>query len=125
MQTLDANILQAITHAKQNINSQDMARRFHTILFLATPHREAEDHRMLQNILRACNTSASRSDLIDPDPNTSVAQEINNDFYAHSQDLAMWSFYEATGDPVVTKRRATLSKRAGFKHRTEADHSQT
>lgn len=105
-----ANGIQAIIHAKENIKFQDMARRFHSILFLATPHREAEDHRMLQNILRACNTSGLRSDLIDTDPNTSIAQEINNDFYAHSQDLAMWSFYEGTGDPVVTKRRATLSK---------------
>lgn len=116
--------LQAIIHAKQNVQFQDIGRRFHTIIFLATPHREAEDHQMLQKVLRACNTSASRTDAIEPDPNTLVAQEINNDFYAYSQDLAIWSFYEATGDPAVTKRRATMSKLAGLHCRSKSNSSQ-
>ena len=101
---------QAIEHAKKNDNFQDLGRRFHTVLFLATPHREAEDRQLLRSILRACNTSTTKSDALEPDPNSSVVREINDSFYACSQDLRIWSFYETNSDPLVNKRRATLGK---------------
>ncbi|KAI9695527.1 MAG: hypothetical protein M1820_008540 [Bogoriella megaspora] len=98
----------ATIHAKSHAALQDFGRRFHTILFLATPHQEAGDHLMLRNILRACNTSTSRLDQIDPEPNTSTVQNINTNFYSYSQDLRIWSFFEAGSDVVVEKRRATI-----------------
>lgn len=47
---------------------------------------------------------------MEPDPNTSVLQEINNSFYSCTQDLRIWSFYENSTDPVVDRRRGTLGK---------------
>ncbi|RMZ87067.1 hypothetical protein DV736_g5706, partial [Chaetothyriales sp. CBS 134916] len=99
----------AIANARETMKLQELSRRFHTILFLATPHRDGNNRAMLLSILQSCNTS-SKIDYIDADPNTTVVQDINEHFYSNLQDLGIWSFFEGTSNPVVTRRQAALSK---------------
>lgn len=78
------------------------------MIFLATPHRDVEDRNMLRNILRDCNTQPRNAEVLEPDPNTSVLQEINDDFLSLSSGLRIYSFFEISHAPTVDKRRALL-----------------
>lgn len=105
--------MQAVEGAKHDSKFQDLANRCHAVLFLATPHQEAEDRYLLHNILQACNTNGLtlRPETIEPDPNTSVLREINLSFLKCSQGLKFWSFYEMSTNPVVDRRRGLMGKR--------------
>lgn len=92
------------------LKDQDLANRFHTILFLATPHRDVEDRDMLKRILRECNTEPASVEVLEPDPNTAVLKEINDEFLATHSGLRIYSFYEICHEPVVEKRRALLGE---------------
>lgn len=99
----------AIENAHRVPDLSDLARRIHGVLFLATPHRDTEDRLMLSNILRSSGVSASRYDSMEPEPSTSVLQEINNGFFSCSQDIKLYSFY-GNSDRIVDKRRAVMGK---------------
>jgi hypothetical protein len=86
----------------------DLSRRFHGVLFLATPHRDTDDRQMLSGMLQSCGTSASIKDSHEPEPNTSVLQDIQNSFFTCAQDLRIYSIYGSV-DKLVDGKRATLS----------------
>jgi len=97
----------AIEHAKSSTKFHELGRGLHAVLFLATPHKDAEDRFMLRNLLQACNTSPALR-FIESELNSSVLKDINNSFLAYAQELKISSFYEGNADPIVDKRRATI-----------------
>jgi hypothetical protein len=64
---------------------------------------------MLNGILRSCAVAGSGQYSGEPEPNISVLQEINNSFFACSQNLQIYNFY-GTFDQFVDRKRGTLSK---------------
>jgi hypothetical protein len=85
---------QAYILAKQDQNTQSLVHRFHSIFFLATPHRGADSAQLLNNMIRASALHSSKAYIKDIIPN-SVALQVINDAFRHTyQSLQLWSFYE-------------------------------
>jgi CheY-like chemotaxis protein len=114
----------AFNLAKQNPRYQELSRRFHALVFLATPHRGADDATMLSNILRASTANASRRYTADLAPNSSNVEHINENFRHHYHGARIWSFYETLPTPstslssnelLVEKRSSVL----GFAEETQ------
>ncbi|KAL9025906.1 MAG: hypothetical protein Q9196_005347 [Gyalolechia fulgens] len=87
-------IKKACILARHDPNCKNLASRFHSIYFLATPHRGADSAQLLNKILKASmafNTKDYVNDLV---PNSGAIQAINDDFRHIFQDLQLWSFYE-------------------------------
>lgn len=70
----------------------DLAKRFHTILFLATPHRGSDWAKVLNNILRAAFTS--RAYVAELDGSSKAIKSINDEFHKFSGEVCLWSFFE-------------------------------
>lgn len=101
--------------AKQNPKYQELNRRFYAIIFLATPHRGADNSTMLNNILRFSSTSLSTGAIAGLEPNLSAIESINLNFVHHYQGLRIWSFYETlpqagTNEILVKKDFSLLGK---------------
>ncbi|KAI9781781.1 MAG: hypothetical protein M1839_005774 [Geoglossum umbratile] len=87
-------IKQAYVLAKQDQNAQSLANRFHSIFFLATPHRGADVAQFLNSVVRASVLHSSKAYIRDIMPN-SVAIQVTNDAFRHLyQNLQIWSFFE-------------------------------
>ncbi|KAL8688736.1 MAG: hypothetical protein Q9218_005424 [Villophora microphyllina] len=80
--------------AKHDPNYRDLSSRFHTIYFLATPHRGADSAQLLNRMMKASLTHNAKDYINDLIPNSGAIQAINDDFRHISQDLRLWSFYE-------------------------------
>lgn len=107
------NLLQAVNEAKQNPNKyESLARRFHSIFFLATPHQGFEDPRLIPNIIRAGAPEGRNHHNIEIDPSfVHVAQEINGNFRHSYESIHIHCFYEVPGirNVIVNMGLATLS----------------
>ena len=64
--------------ARQDSGCEDLARRFHSMFFLATPHRGSDLATVLQNILAI--TWGSKPFVADLIPNSLALSEINDSF---------------------------------------------
>jgi hypothetical protein len=87
-------IKKALLLAKQDPQYHTLASRFHSMDFLATPHRGADSAQLLSNIIKlsfAHNSKAYVSDLI---PNSGAIQIINDEFRHVYQGVQLWSFFE-------------------------------
>ncbi|PMD20579.1 hypothetical protein NA56DRAFT_170291 [Hyaloscypha hepaticicola] len=85
-------IKKAYLLARQDTAYEDLARRIHTMYFLATPHRGSPSAKLLNNVLRAA--FSSRAYVADLKRSSSVIQSINEEFGKYSGDIVLWSFYE-------------------------------
>lgn len=101
--------------ARQDGAFQHLARRFYSMIFLATPHRGSDSAQLLGNILRASVPHGSKPYLGDLERGSGTLQSINDDFRHYSDDLQLRSFYEtlktsigATSVLIVDKASATL-----------------
>lgn len=109
--------------ARQDQSARDFAERFHSIVFLATPHRGSDMASLLQTLLSA--TLSKKPFVQDLKPNSAALSEINSSFRHYAKDLRLWSFYETVGmrnGLVVEKDSATM----GYDHEEiaalNADH---
>ncbi|KAK4235181.1 hypothetical protein C8A03DRAFT_46637 [Achaetomium macrosporum] len=95
--------------ARQDPTAADLARRMHSIFFLATPHRGSDMASTLQSILAVSfNKKPYVADLT---PNSASLTAINDVFRHFAPDLRLWSFYETlpTFNRIVVERHsATL-----------------
>ncbi|PGH13280.1 hypothetical protein AJ80_06390 [Polytolypa hystricis UAMH7299] len=87
-------IKKAYLLAKQDPNFLHIAKRFHTIFFLATPHRGADSAAMLKNILRIPGLYGSKDYVDELVPGSMTLQVINDGFRHEDKDLRLWSFFE-------------------------------
>ena len=101
--------------ARQDGAFQVLARRFYSMIFLATPHRGSDSAELLGNILRASMPHGSKPYLGDLERGSGTLQSINDDFRHYSDDLQLRSFYETLKTSIgvnsvliVDKASATL-----------------
>lgn len=99
--------------AREDPALNDLARRIHTIYFLATPHRGSDLAKTLTNILKV--SYGQKAFVSDLERNSSLINSINDSFRHHAEDLQLWSFYESfpcqilfTNALIVDKSSATL-----------------
>lgn len=85
-------IKQAYMLARHNNGHERLAKRIHSIYFLATPHRGADLAKLLGNILRIA--FSSRAYVLDLRRDSAAIQSINDEFRAYHRDICLWSFYE-------------------------------
>ena len=120
-------IKKAYMLAKQGAAYETLAARFHTIYFLATPHRGSDSAKSLNNILQIAN--ASRAYVADLERGSGTIQSINDEFRNYSADLDLWSFYETQklkvgvfSTLIVDPESATLGYREEKQMPINADH---
>lgn len=77
--------------AKEDQDYHGLAERFHSIYFLATPHRGADLAGMLDAILRV---SYPKTFVPELKPNSEAIMTINDSFRHVGRQLHLWSFYE-------------------------------
>ncbi|MCJ1385500.1 hypothetical protein MMC17_008623 [Xylographa soralifera] len=85
-------IKKAYILARQDATYHSLAKRFHTIYFLATPHRGSDSATLLKNILQIAYSS--RAYITDLERSSGAIQSINDEFRNYSADIELWSFYE-------------------------------
>lgn len=85
-------IKKAYILARQGAAYETLAKRFHTIYFLATPHRGSDSAKLLNNILQIAYSS--RAYVVDLKRGSGAIQSINDEFRRYSADIDIWSFYE-------------------------------
>lgn len=97
--------------------------RFHSIFFLATPHRGADSAHLLDNILRFSMSHKSKAYVKDLIPNSGAIQAINDEFRHVYQGLHLWSFFETLKtslligqEMIVEKDSATIGIESLLKH---------
>ncbi|KAH9907305.1 WD40-repeat-containing domain protein [Xylariomycetidae sp. FL2044] len=81
--------------ARQDVNCKDIASRFHSIFFLATPHRGSDLATVLQNMIGlAWGAKPFVSDLL---PNSTTMAEINDAFRHYAEKLVVEKFSATLG----------------------------
>lgn len=73
--------------ARQDQSARDFAERFHSIVFLATPHRGSDMASLLQTLLSV--TLSKRPFVHDLEPNSAALSEINSTFRHYAKDLRL------------------------------------
>lgn len=120
-------IKKAYLLARQDAGYEALAQRFHTIYFLATPHRGSDSAKFLNIILEI--TFSSRDYVGELERGSGAIQSINDEFRKYANDLELWSFYETEkltvglfGAFVVDPDSATLGYREERQIPMNADH---
>ena len=120
-------IKKAYIFAQQGKGYETFARRFHSMFFLATPHRGSDSAKLLNNMLQIA--SSSRTYVADLERGSAAIQSINDEFRNYSADLILWSFYETQklklgliSTLIVDPDSATLGYRAEKQMPMNADH---
>lgn len=85
--------------ANQDPSCKDLVSRFHSMVFLGTPHRGSELAPILENILTL--VWAKKPFVNDLSPGSAALEDINDAFRHYASSLRLWSFYETK--PVKTK----------------------
>ena len=85
-------IKKAYMLARQDAAYEALSERFHTLYFLATPHRGSDSAKLLNNILHFAYSS--RAYVADLERGSGAVQSINDEFRNYSVDIDLWSFYE-------------------------------
>ena len=85
-------IKKAYMLARQGAAQHALTERFHTMYFLATPHRGSDSAKLLNNILHFAYSS--RAYVADLERGSGAVQSINDEFRNYSIDVDLWSFYE-------------------------------
>ena len=87
-------IKKAFLLAKQDPQYHSLARRFHSMFFLATPHRGADSAQLLRNIIKLSILHSEKAYVADLIPNSGAIQVINDEFRHVYQGVRLWSFFE-------------------------------
>lgn len=118
---------QAYILACQDPAFKDLASRFHSMYFLATPHRGADLARTLGNILKV--TYGQKQYVNELEPSSGLLFRINDSFRHHSDSLQFWSFYETVQSSLVVSNALVVDKASatmGYAHERiallNADH---
>ena len=113
--------------ARQDAGYQRLVERFHTIFFLATPHRGSDSAKLLNTLLQI--TNSSRAYVADLERGSNAIQSINDEFRNYSNDINLWSFYETqklkmgfVSTLIVDPDSATLGYRAEKQMPMNANH---
>lgn len=85
-------IKKAYMLARQNKAYEDLAKRIHTMCFLATPHKGSDSAKLLSNVLQVAYSS--RAYVSELKKGSYALQAINDEFCDCSSDVVLWSFYE-------------------------------
>lgn len=85
-------IKRAYMLARQDASYETLANRFHTIFFLATPHRGSNSAKLLNGILQVAYSS--KAYVADLKRSSEAIQTINDEFRHYSTNINLWSFYE-------------------------------
>ncbi len=106
-------IKKAYMLARQDSAYETLTKRFHTIYFLATPHRGSNSAKLLHDILQITYSSIAYVGGLER--GSGAIQAINDEFRNHSTDTNLWSFYETQkltrgvfGKLIVDPDSATL-----------------
>lgn len=86
-------IKKAYILAKRDPTYHDISDRFHTLFFIATPHRGADSAQFLSNLLRAASLG-NHAFLEDLHKNSVSIESINDEFRHIHDRLHLYSFYE-------------------------------
>jgi hypothetical protein len=120
-------IKKAYMLARQDAAYETLAKRFHTIYFLATPHRGSDSAKLLNDILQI--GYSSRAYVADLERSSGAIQSINDEFRKYSADIDLWSFYETQklkmgvfSRLIVDPDSATLGYREEKQMPMNADH---
>ena len=87
-------IKKAFLLAKQDPQYRALASRFHTMFFLATPHRGADSAQLLRNMIKISFVHSDKAYVADLMPNSGAIQIINDEFRHVYQGVHLWSFFE-------------------------------
>lgn len=99
---------QAYILACQDPAFKDLASRFHSMYFLATPHRGADLARTLGNILKV--TYGQKQYVKELEPSSGLLFRINDSFRHHSEHLQLWSFYETLESSLIVSNALVVDK---------------
>lgn len=120
-------IKKAYMLARQRAAYKTLTERFHTIYFLATPHRGSDSAKLLNNILHIAYSS--RAYVADLERGSGALQSINDEFRNYSTDIDLWSFYETQklkigvlSTLIVDPDSATLGYREEKQMPMNSDH---
>ncbi|POR32065.1 Uncharacterized protein TPAR_07738 [Tolypocladium paradoxum] len=78
--------------ARQSPSHEQLAARFHSFFFLATPHRGSNLAKVIRNWMQL--TGAPKPYLKDLSANSDALTEANLSFQPYARDLHIWSFFE-------------------------------
>ncbi|KAL8832477.1 MAG: hypothetical protein Q9191_000247 [Dirinaria sp. TL-2023a] len=90
-------IKKAFLLAKRDPHCQKLVGRFHSMFFLATPHRGADSVQLLRKLLNVTSNKAYVEDLA---PGSMSTQLINDEFRNVYQGVQLWSFFETVSTSV-------------------------
>lgn len=102
-------IKKAYILARRDPMYRSISDRFHTMFFIATPHRGADSAQLLFNLLRASN-QGSQPYLADLGRNSVSIESINDDFRHLCDQLKLYSFYETVPTTVGMKSGVIVDK---------------
>jgi hypothetical protein len=80
--------------ARRDPTCEALAKKFHAMVFLATPHRGSDFAHILNNVLRASVTYSARSYISNLERNSELLAMMNDEFRHYAQDLTLYSYYE-------------------------------
>ena len=118
---------QAYILACQDAAFKDLASRFHSMYFLATPHRGADLARTLVNIIKV--TYKQKQYVNELEPSSGLLFRINDSFRHYSKGLQLWSFYETVQTNLIVSHAMVVDRASatmGYAHEhiapLNADH---
>ena len=85
-------IKKAYMLSRQDPAYETLSNRFHTIYFLATPHRGSDSAKLLNGVLQA--SYSSKAYVADLKRSSEALQLINDEFRHYAARVNLWSFYE-------------------------------
>ena len=115
-------IKKALLLARQDPHCQKLVGRFHSMFFLATPHRGADSAQLLSKLLSITSNKAYVGDLV---PGSMSIQLINDEFRNAYQSVQLWSFYETITTSmglIVDKESAVIGLPGERVQLMNADH---
>jgi len=117
---------------RQDAAFQDLAARFRTIVFLATPHRGSDGAHVINSVLRLSFAHTSRHYVEELERNSTTLQYINEDFRHIAEKLELYSFFETVKTTfliggvgnvmIVDKSSATMDYSHEHRFPIQANH---
>lgn len=99
---------QAYIIARQDSTFKELATRFHSAYFLATPHQGSDLARVLTRILKL--TYGVKPFVRELERSSSLISNINNSFHDYAKDLHLWSFYETLPTNFLVSNNLVVDK---------------
>ena len=118
-------IKKAFLLARQDPSYRSLVNRFHSMFFLATPHRGADSAQLLDNLLRLSGFYGPKAYVGDLFPGSGAIQVINDEFRNAYAGIQLWSFFETVKTSlglIVEKDSAILGLPGERVQLLNADH---